>query len=1085
MNPLGKSSKSPSIRRILVALAITFAGLGTVALATPESDLNGELAVLYPATVHKPAPIVTSTNTTASASQVEAALQALATTGTGSADSAADLNYAVLTLGSGSGAGNNLLPAALASDTIAMAKDIFGSITAQATPNNSYVAGVAAISSTDFIIGSTLTTTITATQEAIAADAIADVGSGPTSSGSNAAQILASILTSESTTPGETAAQEGLVAGDAIAKVAGASSAPYTTIGAAIAASGALTTSTETGDYLAALFNKENATFNVQGFSQGFASNGLTALTASSGVETVAADLTGDSTATADAIKKNVFIGLVDAGLAVSTSTASVLEAVTTGLLGPNYDTSLSMTSSALEDANRASFTNYLVTLYPAFPAALASAAANQLSDPTDDVAKFANTVAGATTVKLTGSNGISTEAQDVGNDFALSNITSNSSANFKIKVGVTQGVVKDYATDANPIVQAVAEQVISTSGTTLAAQEQFADNFMTALATTTTYSDGNGYEISISDAERGQMAAGLAVLYSTYSSGVYAAAVPGIASAAAAQSGGGVPTATTYATVTLPVAVALATGTYPGESTTDFAAAVSGVAISGTAIGAPDELAAYLIAAANSAKDFSLIGPIAVADAESSSVLAYSAYSGNVDLFLQALSHESKDSNATLLEDIAVALATTGGSPVTPGEAARDLSIGGGSSAALKIAGAVIGALSPTDTSDIILVSGSVATTLNISNDKSLAKDLGIQVTGTAINNPTIVPAIAQAIAAALTGTDPTLGADEGTIAVAAATELTGTGSVFIPQVAEHVATANGTGTGLLSSQATEAAAIIKAFSTYAVTTATGVEAISLAEGDNPLTSATAYATDIAPLNGGPNAVTPIATLAATGQTPLTSGSIGVAVDEVAKVASTTGLSGSVAAAVAVAAAGSSPSESTLNNSIFDVAEVFAASSTSAGPLKYVADEGIAQSLTGALNLSGSDQAAAAVAVLFAEQLTSQAYSGGNATILETLVKDVAVAAPGFGADIMGYVADTIASATGSGWTTTVGHTEGTDEKVEAAIEADIEAVVPVGEDTYIVTADTDGQAMTSNPDFVNDDTTTVIADETPVIDF
>ena len=303
-------------------------------------------------------------------------------------------------------------------------------------------------------------------------------------------------------------------------------------------------------------------------------------------------------------------------------------------------------------------------------------------------------------------------------------------------------------------------------------------------------------------------------------------------------------------------------------------------------------------------------------------------------------------------------------------------------------------------------------------------------------------VPAIAVSIATTLQtgygGVDPNFGADEGAIAVDASMALYTAGQVSnITNVAAQVA---GIANNTLATQVALATAFGNNgyFSTTSITNAVdAVEEVSLqgTVAAAPVTSATDYATSI------PAYAPTIASTAynyASSQSIGLSGSIGVAVDEVANVASSSVLSGSVASAVATAvvsgpkalsvpdtnlaanstAANVNPNVNGqtgaygTNDELYVLAEKFAsASGNSAGNISFVNDESIATGLaaeaqlyTSNGHLIGTDNndVIAAIASALTTKMTS-------ISTIEQTVYNLVVAYPNDGADIVGSVIATL----------------------------------------------------------------------------
>jgi hypothetical protein len=1068
MNPFGKSSSS---RRILFALGLAFAGLTTLTtqvLANSTTDINTLLAALNKSLTTAKKPTVTLT--TASASELQGLITSLVETGTTGISSGAQpgeasgaVQYILSTLNSAATpvttvgkAGIDLLESAYAAFPtvgITSSSPFWGDVAEQAAFNYSSLG-----SSADGDEQKVVTTAITDTPAAYN-DIISKV-----------------LLVSD-----PNAAQQALLVDKAVSSSTTASQLQSLAGQIAITDSNTITNS---GLFLQTLLSKVTVPLSQQGFVVGFTSQGV-GETASQ-LETTASNIVAGAPSGLNVVsRQNIALGLITSGSNLITTgsdsadTLTTVVADVTGGIVSGYVTGAGGASTpAAADGDRATLASDLITSLSDLPVSyvstVAGAAALNLNATSADLAAFVGTLAKNADVKLSGtigtyqSNAIANVASGAGNDFALTGLnvsgsdatalTPNDVTAMGFKVAVAQGVLKDYSTQGYVvlIIPAVIEQILNTNTATSADLQTALTSFITNVCTTSS-------ALSVNDALRGNILAAVAIDASAVPNA--STSIPALAAAAAGTDSA---KASNVSVIVQPV---LAEFLLSGSASTVKAIAAKVAELGNSSSNpTPDALAAALITGAKTTA--ALVDDIAEGTATDSAITGNSAY-GNADGYVAALAHDEKGS-ATDITLITDSLAAT--APFTPVETGSDVATGA-SSLVTTIAND-LAVLYPAQSANI---AAAVANTSGVTSDSTREKIGEDVVLALTTSGSTYAVAVSGSVGALLT-TNP----DKAAFAESMAKESTSTAAGIADAVALTIPSSD---TSILPDVALVAVDVVKGVASSAVTTATSVEQIAINDGAPLSTTAVTFATDFV---ATPSSVPAIASIASAGQNALVSGSIGLAVDEISKVAGTANLAGSVALAVATAAtptnAGGSAADD-FNNNLYTVADIFATQSQSTSALLKI-DASVAGALAGAVqggtvngSGNGANQAAAAIVYDFTMNLASLPYSSNNAAAITAIVEAAVLANPTFAADIYGYAVDALDTFASSGWTAT-------NDKVLtpylATLESDVKGVSTVVSNPNSAAIDSDVTLSgTDQALFAGGDGGLVTADETTVVNY
>ena len=351
----------------------------------------------------------------------------------------------------------------------------------------------------------------------------------------------------------------------------------------------------------------------------------------------------------------DAFVGLVTSGSTQQANgaagTTAVLPGITSNLL-----------SGLATDALRNTTTEALITTaYASYASTIAAAAVTTVSST--DLGLLAKDIVSLATV---GSTNAAAVTSAMVNAFPLTTVGSSMDPNLGNQVAVIQGAVHQYstATIVEAIVNQAATHGVLATDTNLSDITNYANNLITALANGPT---GTLNGLSVSDTVRSELAIGLSQAYLASSTTGAAGVVPSIVASAGAQD---IVSQSDLDSVVGPVLTYMLMNystTYPNLVGQIAAAVSSDSAIIGQSYGSgnsagtytPANVAAKLISGASS--NVALIDAIAVGVATSSSVTGNALYNGSADQFVTALFGLVKGT-ATDYYNVAVTLAQTTG---------------------------------------------------------------------------------------------------------------------------------------------------------------------------------------------------------------------------------------------------------------------------------------------------------------------------------------------------------------------------------------------------------------------------------------
>jgi len=692
-------------RAVLLALAVGLSWLGTTGVyaQTLNSEAQAALNKLNGTLGSKPVTL-SSTSVTITATELTTLIGYVASSSvvSGTQNPAADITN-IFSVISADAVGHTPTTT-LAAAGPALLKGVTNNITNPAVV--AYLPAVAAAAADTTYLSSAVATTDVAS-------AITAYGS----SNSGAADILAAVLTKYE--PGNYALQGTLIGTEiksttSLATLQATINAATEVSSSNTGISGSLSNS---ASFLSAALIANTGNTQQQGIVEGFTATFTgSVLDTTSGLASTATNVVTNIVASTGKIPvigtlENLFIGLTTSGTLNSivttgtTGVASTVQAVLAGLeTGYNaYGT----------DAEKVTLANSVLTsAYSNYSGNIGSAAAASITDSTAQLGSLAKTLVANSQVGANGAAGLVQSIITTDYPVASGAATDNGggTSNMANLVAITQGAIAGQTTKATAIANAAVQQVLG--NTSLASDEQaFAANFITSLCTTT----GNG--LTLSDAYRGSMAAGVAGAYANISG------IPEAVAAAAASTDyvGATPSpSTSLNAIVQPILNAFAAiptvgGTEAGAIAASVAKIASSTSGTDTAL-----TSSYLISKAASA---TIIDDIVLGVASDSGVTGNTTYT-NADAFIKALAlkiaastPEIDDMAATLGANTGlIANFTSEGAP----QVAGDMSASVTPALAATLSGTIT-ALNSTTQGEAAAIAYAAANSLNYSSSVTL----------------------------------------------------------------------------------------------------------------------------------------------------------------------------------------------------------------------------------------------------------------------------------------------------------------------------------------------------------------------------